>query len=63
MLITNIKKFVNTHLFSCKKSIHEELLFKGFEPVYVEDGVYYYILNDKLKEVLNNLLGGETIEH
>lgn len=63
MLITNIKDFVKTKLFNCNQTTNEKLLHLGFEPVFVENGAYYYILNDKLKEVLNNLLGGETIEH
>lgn len=60
MLITNIKDFVKEDsLFSCDKKLHEKILKFGLEPVLVENGIYYYIFNKKLSNIIDSIIGGE----
>lgn len=60
MLITNIKDFVKEdNLFSCDKKLHEKILKFGLEPVLVENGIYYYIFNKKLSNIIDSIIGGE----
>lgn len=44
--------FGGIELYKCNYSKNQELLKLGFEPVYIDDNFYYYILDDKLQDYI-----------
>jgi len=53
MLIDNLNDFNVDNLYKCNDETHLKLLLAGFEPIYIDDEFYYYLLDSALNKYLN----------
>lgn len=59
MFILNIEEVNNKKLYSCNKEMSDKLIKNGFNLLSIKDGIYYFLLSEKLKKFIVD--GGENI--
>lgn len=58
MYIRNIHDFPDIPLYKCSFEEYFNLLKIGFTPIFIDNGFYFFILDDKLKTEIKKT-GGE----
>lgn len=60
MLLSNLNEYNVDNLYKCGDEEHLKLLLAGFEPIYIDEEYYYYLLDSKLKDYLKEVFTDGT---